>query len=53
MHHESQEGVQLLRDFDDRLFTTHPSEHLRNEDARLQKLAVDTEKWRAAASRMN
>lgn len=31
-------GIRLLRDFDERLFTQHPSEHLRQEDARLEDL---------------
>src|SRR6266404_5630665 len=35
----------LLRDFDEKLVTTHPSEFLRTEDARLEKLDGDTERW--------
>ena len=34
--------IRLLRDFDDRLFTTHPSEELREEDDRLDRLAEST-----------
>jgi len=30
--------IRLLRDFDDKLFTQHPSEYLRNEDLRLEKM---------------
>jgi ATP-dependent exoDNAse (exonuclease V) alpha subunit len=28
-------NIRLLQDFDERLFTVHPNEHLRREDARL------------------
>jgi ATP-dependent exoDNAse (exonuclease V) alpha subunit len=41
----SRGGIRLLHDFDDKLFTRHPCEHLRNEDVRLQNLRVETEKW--------
>jgi hypothetical protein len=34
--------IRLLRDFDDKIFTTHPSSDLRAEDARLKQLAEDT-----------
>ncbi|KIK91190.1 hypothetical protein PAXRUDRAFT_150064 [Paxillus rubicundulus Ve08.2h10] len=34
--------IHLLRDFDNALFTTHPSEDLREEDARLTRLAETT-----------
>lgn len=34
--------IRLLRDFDDALFTNHPSEELRDEDDRLQTLDLDT-----------
>ena len=37
--------VRLLRDFDERLFTIHPSEHLRKEDDRLEILEKET-MWR-------
>jgi GTPase SAR1 family protein len=38
----------LLRDFDDRLFTVHPSEDLREQDERLETLVQQTkEKWEA------
>lgn len=39
------EMVRLLRDFDERLFTIHPSEHLRKEDDRLEILEKET-MWR-------
>ncbi|KII87046.1 hypothetical protein PLICRDRAFT_112999 [Plicaturopsis crispa FD-325 SS-3] len=40
--------IRLLRDFDDKLFTQHPSEDLRVEDARLEALASETlERWKA------
>ncbi|KII89502.1 hypothetical protein PLICRDRAFT_175676 [Plicaturopsis crispa FD-325 SS-3] len=42
------ENIRLLRDFDDRLFTQHPSEHLRLEDRRLEELDAKTEKWWSA-----
>jgi hypothetical protein len=32
------ENIRLLRDFEDKLFTEHPSEHLRIEDKRLDEL---------------
>lgn len=32
------ETIRLLRDFDDKLFTTHPSNELRAEDERLERL---------------
>ena len=34
----SRESIRLLRDFDDKMFTKHPSEHLRAEDCRLVEL---------------
>ena len=34
--------IRLLRDFDEKLFTTHPSEELRKEDERLDRLAEIT-----------
>lgn len=34
--------IRLLRDFDSRLLTTHPSVHLRPEDARLEQLNATT-----------
>ncbi|KIK74992.1 hypothetical protein PAXRUDRAFT_835834 [Paxillus rubicundulus Ve08.2h10] len=34
--------IRLLRDFDNALFTSHPSEDLREEDARLSQLAQTT-----------
>jgi hypothetical protein len=41
----SRDRIRLLRDFEDKLFTQHPSEHLRREDSRLDKLRVETEWW--------
>jgi hypothetical protein len=35
-------SIRLLRDFDDRIFTKHPSEDLRAEDERLSILAEET-----------
>ena len=40
----SRHGIRLLRDFDKRLFTRHPSEHLRREDARPEDLDCQTRK---------
>lgn len=39
------ENIRILRDFDPKLFTTHPSEALRQENRRLMKLDVDTKSW--------
>ena len=39
------ETVRLLRDFDEKLFTVHPNEHLRKEDERLDMLERET-MWR-------
>lgn len=39
----SRETIRLLRDFDDKLFTRHPSESLRVEDQRLRELTTQTE----------
>ena len=36
--------IRLLRDFDESLFTRHPNEHLRKEDARLERLEKETKK---------
>ena len=36
------ETIRLLGDFDDNLFTKHPSENLRQEDSRLAELTVST-----------
>ncbi|KAF8507859.1 hypothetical protein JB92DRAFT_2645379, partial [Gautieria morchelliformis] len=35
-------SIRLLRDFDDKLVTQHPSEFLRVEDQRLEKLDAET-----------
>ena len=37
-----QKTIRLLRDFDEKLFTTHPNEDLRKEDARLHSLTEET-----------
>jgi hypothetical protein len=40
--------IRLLRDFDERLFTTHPSRDLLEEDKRLHTAAEETKKkWEA------
>ena len=45
-------NIRLLRDFDEALFTRHPSEHLREEDIRLQKLDHATKlNWEAGRIR--
>ncbi|KIJ61974.1 hypothetical protein HYDPIDRAFT_95276 [Hydnomerulius pinastri MD-312] len=36
------EGIRLLGDFDEKVFTTHPNEHLRVEDERLIELDKGT-----------
>ena len=36
------DSVRLLRDFDDTIFTKHPSEDLRREDERLEILIKNT-----------
>ena len=35
-------AIRLLRDFDNRLFTQNPTEYLRNEDQRLERLNLKT-----------
>src|SRR5277367_914068 len=42
---QSWENIRLLRDFDERIFTEHPSEFLRLEDERLEKLDRSTKQW--------
>ena len=37
----SWESIRLLRDFDDKIFTKHPSEHLQAEDIQLVALTSD------------
>lgn len=39
------ESIWLLREFDKKLFTSHPSEYLRVGDERLLKLDSNTKKW--------
>ncbi len=39
-------NIRLLRDFNDKLFTTHPSQDLRDEEVRLRGLADETKaRW--------
>jgi len=38
------DSIRLLRDFEDKLFTTHPSEYLRKEKIRLESLSCKPEK---------
>jgi hypothetical protein len=40
----SRERIRLLRDFDEHIFTQHPSEYLRLEDVRLDRLDQETKK---------
>lgn len=42
---QSRDSIRLLRDFDDKLFTQHPSEYLRIEDERLIELDKQTKEW--------
>ncbi|KIN93239.1 hypothetical protein M404DRAFT_171564 [Pisolithus tinctorius Marx 270] len=42
---QGRDMIQLLRDFDVRLFTQHPSEYLWNEDERLDKMDESTKLW--------
>ncbi|KIM61404.1 hypothetical protein SCLCIDRAFT_122195, partial [Scleroderma citrinum Foug A] len=45
-HSCGRHGIRLLHDFDERLFTQHPSEHLCQEDAWLEDLDRQTrKKW--------
>ena len=45
-------NIRLLRNFDEGLFTRHPSEHLREEDIRLQKLDQATRlNWEVCQSK--
>ena len=47
-------NIRLLRDFDEGLFTRHPSEHLREEDIRLQKMDRATKlSWELARLNSN
>ncbi|KAF8125257.1 hypothetical protein EV363DRAFT_1119588, partial [Boletus edulis] len=39
------ESIRLLHPFDEKLFTSHPSEHLRTEDERLNRLDEVTAEW--------
>jgi ATP-dependent exoDNAse (exonuclease V) alpha subunit len=39
------DNIRLLRDFDEKLLMSHPSEYLRLEDQRLHKLDRETKKW--------
>ncbi|KAF8439418.1 hypothetical protein L210DRAFT_858058, partial [Boletus edulis BED1] len=44
-HSRGRDGIRLLWEFDERLFTTHPTEHLREEDQRLEALDRLTTRW--------
>ena len=47
-HSKGRHKIRLLRDFDDKLFTKHPSLNLKTEDDRLEMLTRQTkEKWKA------
>ena len=37
--------IRILRDFEDKLFTSHPCEFLRKEDERLEELDAETKRW--------
>lgn len=39
------ESIRLLRDFHEKLLTSHPNEYIRVEDRRLVELDKVTEKW--------
>jgi hypothetical protein len=41
---KGRDTIRLLRDFDDNLFTRHPSDNLREEEHRLAKLADETKR---------
>jgi hypothetical protein len=41
----SKSRIWLLRDFDDKLFTQHPSKHLRVDDKSIGQLDRETEAW--------
>jgi hypothetical protein len=41
----SRDSIRLLRDFEDKIFTSHPSEYLRREDARQEALDGRTRVW--------
>jgi hypothetical protein len=46
--------IRLLRDFDERLLTSHPSEYLRMEDARLVRMDEETQRnWEEKKRRMD
>ncbi|KIK33321.1 hypothetical protein CY34DRAFT_43113, partial [Suillus luteus UH-Slu-Lm8-n1] len=44
-HGHGKAHIRLLRDFDECLFTTHPCEHLRVEDERLERLDKEMRIW--------
>lgn len=39
------DNIRLLREFDEKFLTTHPSEHLRIEDRRHAELEAESEEW--------
>jgi hypothetical protein len=41
-HDSGRDTIRLLRDFDETIFTKHPSKYLRREDERLAGLIVET-----------
>ena len=41
-HSRGRKTIRLLRDFDERIFTRHPSNELRLEDERLERLTTQT-----------
>ena len=41
-HSRGHETIHLLRDFDERIFTRHPSNELRDKDERLELLVAET-----------
>jgi len=43
-HSKGRDTIRLLRDFEDNLFTCHPSENLREEELRLTQLAENTKR---------
>ena len=44
------DNIRLLRNFDAKPLTTHPNEHLRNENERLRLVRIDSEKELIGAS---
>jgi len=44
-HCQGRNSIRLLRDFDEKLLTTHPCEFLRDEEERLETLDEMTKQW--------